>query len=329
MDLVMYSPVRAMRVVIPMLSAVFLLATMDTSAQLRLPRATDAEGYTLAANATDPAPAPPQRSDAEPQTPGKPPENLRLRNAALIAGSVLLVGAYGMNQWWEEGFTGKFRTESEGWFGQDTKYGGADKLGHAFFSYAGARLLTQGFEALGNEGGQAQRLGFWSALGIMTAVEVLDGYSKQYSFSREDAIMNVLGAGLGYLMERSPEFDRLVDFRLLYKPSEGKGYEPGGDYSGQTYLMVAKASGVPALRENSVLRYFELAAGYGTRGYEDPPGVPRQRNLYFGISINLSEVLGQTVFRGAKERSRTQRATDLFFEFMQVPGTVALARHQL
>lgn len=318
-----------MRAALFILIAAFLLEVADAGAQLRLPRTPYAGGYLQAANEADLEPVTTQHSDAEPRTRGKEPENLWLRNTAVIAGSALLVGAYGMAKWWEDGFTSNFHAGNEGWFGQDTEYGGADKLGHGFFAYAGTRLLTQGFEVLGNNRGRAQSLGFWSVLGIMTAVEVLDGFSRQYQFSREDAIMNVLGAGLGYLMEDSPNFDRLVDFRLLYKPSEGSSYEPGADYSGQTYLMVAKASGVRALRDRSVLRYFELAAGYGTRGYEGPPGTEHSRNLYFGVSLNLSEVLAQTAFRGAKERSRTQRAADLFFEFVQVPGTVALAKHQL
>jgi len=318
-----------MKAVLSMLIAIFMLKAIDAGAQLRLPREPYVAGYTLAAYATEAPPEIAPLADAEPRTRGKEPGDLWLRNAALIGGSALLVGAYGMNKWWEDGFTGTFNTESEGWFGQDTRYGGTDKLGHSFFAYVGTRLLTLGFGALGNERRQAGKLGFWSALGIMTAIEVLDGFSKQHQFSKEDAVMNVLGAGLGYLMEDSPNLDRLVDFRLLYKPSEGHGYEPAGDYSGQIYLMVAKASGVSALRDNSVLRYFELAAGYGTQGYDDPPGAEGRRNLYFCISLNLSEVLVQTAFRGAKERSRTQRAADLFFEFMQVPGTAALAKHQL
>lgn len=256
------------------------------------------------------------------------PRQLRMRNAALIAGSSLLVGAYGLNKWWNDGFTGSFRTVSEGWFNQDTPYGGADKLGHAFFAYTGTRLLTLGFEQVGNDPDRALKLGAWTTLGIMTAIEVLDGYSKQYRFSTEDAIMNVAGTALGYLMERNPDLDRLIDFRLLYRRSAGK-FDPGGDYSGQKYLLAFKASGVPALRENPVLRYFELSAGYGTRGYESPPGVERSRHLYFGISLNVSEILGQTVFRGASERSRAQRATEFFLEFIQVPGTAALADHQL
>lgn len=256
------------------------------------------------------------------------PQQLRLRNAALIAGSSLLVGAYGVKKWWNDGFTGGFRTVSEGWFGQDTPYGGADKLGHAFFAYAGTRLLTRAFEEAGNDHDRALPLGVWTTLGIMTAVEVLDGYSKQYEFSKEDAILNVAGVALGYVLERNPDLDRLIDVRVLYRPSAGK-FDPFGDYSGQKYLLALKASGVPALRENPLLRYFELTAGYGTRGYESPQGVVRSRHVYVGVSLNLSEVLGSTVFRGAGERSRVQRATDLFFEFVQVPGTAALARHRL
>jgi hypothetical protein len=162
----------------------------------------------------------------------------------------------------------------------------------------------------------------------MTAVEVLDGYSRQYEFSKEDAIMNVAGAAVGYALERNPDLDRLIDVRLLYRPSAGK-FDPFGDYSGQKYLLAVKASGVPALRDNPLLRYFELTAGYGTRGYESIPGIARSRHLYFGVSLNLSEILAQTVFRGTSERSRTQRATDLFFEFIQVPGIAALADHRL
>lgn len=296
-------------------------------AQLRLPSIPFGEGYTLAASTADPVP-PTVPPGEEQQRSGPTPDELRLRNMGLIAAGALLVGAYGMVQWWNDGFTGEFRTEDEGWFGQNTKSGGADKLGHAFFAYGGTRLYSEAFAAAGNDPGRARMLGFWSTLAITTAVEVLDGYSRQYRFSGQDATMNLVGAGLGYLMERHPDLDRLVDFRFLYKRSSGSAWEPAGDYSGQTYLLVGKAAGVPALSRHSVLRYFELAVGYGTRGYETP-GAERERNLYYGISLNLSEVLGQTVFRGAKERSGAQRATDMFLELIQVPGTAALAHHQL
>lgn len=315
-----------MKAVLAVLITLGVFGALDAAAQLRPPRLQYGAALALADQE--------QTLDAarpEPSLPalGPLPADLRIRNAALIGGGTLLVAAYGLTKWWDDGFTTNFRTENEGWFGHDTSSGGADKLGHAFFAYAGTRLLTRGFDALGNEPQRSRSLGFWTTLGVLTAVEIADGYSKKYRFSGEDAIMNVVGAGLGYLLERYPEFDRLVDLRLLYKPSQNSSFDPAGDYSGQTYLAVLKASGIPALRAQEPLRYFELAFGYGTRGYENPGGVDRSRNFYFGISLNLSELLGQTLFRGARERSVAQRGTDLFLEFIQVPGTAALSRHRL
>jgi len=257
-----------------------------------------------------------------------PEDDLEWRNAAVIGGGTLLIGAYGMSKWWKEGFTDDFHSVDEGWFGRDTASGGADKLGHTYFCYSASRLLAQGFQAMGNEPDQALQLGLWSTLGIMTAVEVVDGYSKKFAFSAQDVAMNLAGVGFGYLMERNPGLDRLIDFRLHYLPSKRGDFDIGGDYSGQTYLLVAKASGVPALRSNSVLRYFELALGYGTRDYELGPA-QGSRHLYFGISLNVSEVLRQSAYRGDEKPGRTQRFTETFFEYLQLPGTaVPLADHR-
>lgn len=282
------------------------------------------------AEGASPSPAPASGAGTSPTRDSRvPPETLRWRNAAIGFGAAGLVAIYGAANWWQDGFGGSFRTVSEGWFGQNTEYGGADKLGHAFFSYVGARLLTAGFTLAGNEPRSAVNMGTLWALGIMTGVEVLDGFSKKYRFSTEDAAMNVIGAAAGYVMERNPALDALIDLRLHYNPSDNSNFNIGGDYSGQTYLLNLKASGVPKLRSNDFLRYFELAVGYGTRGYEDPPDVERRRHLYFGVSLNLSEILRQTVFKGNTKPSGVQRASEMFFEFIQLPGTaLPLAKHQ-
>ena len=195
---------------------------------------------------------------------------------------------------------------------------------------SGTRVVTRAFEALGNEPAPAQRLAAWSTLAVMLGIEVLDGYSKRYSFSWEDAAMNVVGVGLGYLMERNRDARQpsrfpaaLPEIGVEQLRSRGRLLRADLSPRRQGERRARPCSG------NSVLRYFELAAGYGTRGYESPPGVERERNLYFGVSVNLSEVLAQTVFRGSKERGLAQRATDLFLEFVQVPGTAALASHRL
>ena len=262
-------------------------------------------------------------------------EKVRTRTHWLIAGGVAGMALYGANHWWKDGFAGDFRTVDEGWFNQDTYAGGADKLGHAYSTYAGTRLLARGFEELGNSPERSLWLAAGTSLGALTAVEVVDGFSKKYRFSKEDAIMNVLGTGLGVLLEKKPELDKLLDFRVRYWPSDDarrlQQIDPVDDHSGQTYLLVAKASGVAALRKYDPLRYLELAVGYGSRGYEPNTGLAseRSRHVYYGVTLNLSEILGDSLFSGVYKGSRTQRITNTVLEFIQVPGTAALADHRL
>ena len=254
---------------------------------------------------------------------------LRWKNAAVIGGIAATVGIYGMNSWWEDGFSGSFRTVDEGWFGQNTYAGGADKAGHAYFTYTGARLLTRGFEAIGNEPGHALRLGTWTSLGVMTAVEVVDGFSKKFRFSMEDAVANAVGAAFAVLVEKNPRIDALLDFRLLYQQSADARQvgetDPLSDYSGQTFLLAVKADGVPRLREVPVVRYLELQVGYNTLGYEPNDGTMNDphRRIYYGIGINLSRLLSDTVFRGDLKGGKIQRGTDTVLEYLEFPWTAA------
>jgi hypothetical protein len=268
--------------------------------------------------------------------PGDPaPRGLWWKNAALIGGIGITVGFYGANNWWEDGFSGSFRTIDEGWFGRNTYAGGADKAGHAFFTYTGARLLTRGFEALGNDPGRALRLGVWTSLGVMAGVELVDGFSKKFRFSMEDAVANAAGAAFAVLEEKYTRLDALMDFRLFYRRSDDArrvgDADPLADYSGQTFLLAFKADGVPQFREVPVARYLELQVGYNTRGYEPNDGVKidPHRRICYGIGINLSRLLSDTVFRGDLKGGKIRDTTDTVLEFLQVPGTAARTYRRL
>jgi len=268
--------------------------------------------------------------------PGDPaPRGLWWKNAALIGGIGITVGVYGANNWWEDGFSGSFRTIDEGWFGRNTYAGGADKAGHAFFTYTGARLLTRGFEGLGNDPGRALRLGVWTSLGMMAGVEVVDGISKKFRFSAEDAVANAAGAVFAVLEEKYPRLDALMDFRLFYRRSDDArrigDSDPLADYSGQTFLLAFKADGVPQLREVRVARYLELQVGYNSRGYEPNDGVKidPHRRIYGGVGVNLSRLLSDTLFRGDLKGGKIQRGSDTVLEFLQVPGTAARTYRRL
>ena len=196
---------------------------------------------------------------------------MRQRSAGLIAAHTLALGLYGGTKWWDQGFSGRFRSENEGWFGKNTYAGVADKLGHFYINYASTRLFARAFEWAGNSSGDALALAAWTTAGTYAAVEVIDGFSKEWRFSKEDAAINLLGVGAALLLEKKPELDRVLDLRVHYWPSAGRRFDPFGDYSGQTYLIVAKASGMPSLHDHPWLRYVEFAAGYNARDFSDTP----------------------------------------------------------
>jgi hypothetical protein len=277
-------------------------------------------------------PAKPAPSEAAPmaESPAGPaaltPAQVRFRTRAFMTAGIDLTALYGYNNWWQDGFSGGFKTSREGWFGQNTDYGGADKLGHAFFGYAGTRLMTRAFRWSGNDDETALRLGFWTAVGTLLGVEVLDGFSQKWRFSTEDAIVNVAGGLLGWWLESHPAADELIDVRLQYSRSSGpdgkRRFDPFGDYSGQRYVLALKASGVPALREWPLLRYLELNLGYAARDYEveSRAVATPTRYRYVGVSLNLSELLRGTVYKDRSSPSRMQQFTEGVFEFVQVPA---------
>lgn len=254
----------------------------------------------------------------------------RLRTVALMAASIGGTLAYGRAKWWQDGFGDGFKSVDEGWFGQATSYGGADKLGHAMFAYSGARLLARGYEWAGNDPATALNLGLWTSVGTLMGVELIDGFSKKWRFSKEDAVANLAGGALAYVMERNPGLDALVDLRLQYNaPSEGSRFDPFGDYSSQRYLLVLKASGVPAFKQHPWLKFLEINLGYGARNFDTNSPAPPTRHTYVGVSLNLSELLRHTVYKDNTSPSRTQRVSETFFEFIQIPAATQQTDHVL
>lgn len=254
-----------------------------------------------------------------------PPSNLALRNTAIIAGGAAVLFGYGYRTWWSDGLTSDFRTQREGWFGPDTKFSGIDKLGHAYTGYFAVRAMTPLFRSVGNSPDDALRLATFTTWGAMTAMEVIDGFSRDYRFSHEDFIANTVGVALGYLMETQPGLDRLVDFRFAYRRSQLSNWDPPGDYAGQRFHVAFKADGIDALRDVPVVKYLELNVAYGAPGVDTPDEwrlhdfALRRREVFLGVSLNLSRLLADAAYGGRRSSTRVQRAADFAFEMFQFP----------
>jgi Predicted periplasmic lipoprotein (DUF2279) len=228
----------------------------------------------------------------------------------LNAGGVLAITSYGLVFW--DYFQTAPKADGEGWFGRTTKYGGADKLGHFWSTYAVGHLFSYVYRWWDFDRDQANTLGALSSLGVQTLMEAGDAFSADYGFSYEDELMNIAGAGAAYVLGKYPELARKIDFRFEYRPTKFRDLTRDvlTNYDNQRYLVALKLDGFDMFH-NSYLSYLELQAGYYARGYEEwDPGKPdnRRRHLYFGVGLNVSKFVQNFV-------------DTRFFDYVQVPYT--------
>ena len=145
-------------------------------------------------------------------------------------------------------------------------------------------------------------------------MEFGDSFSP-LGFSRQDLLMNTLGAASGYALYTHPELARKLDIRLEYLPATQ--VDVFTDYERMKFLLALKLEGFQAVR-NPYLKYLELQLGYFTRNYDGATATP-QRTLYAALGINLSRLF----------RARGHRRTATFFNYYQLPYTYAAYDHHL
>jgi hypothetical protein len=186
-----------------------------------------------------------------------------------------------------------FHVTNEGWFGQNTYVGGADKASHFVSYYIVTRFANEYNKAFHVPGDQAALIATGTAFlaGLMT--EIGDGTNK-FGFSWEDLTMDALGAlsGLAIIHYR---LDDLIGFRAGWVP--GAPTSPvgglGRDYSSEIYTADLKFSGLGkrACFNPGPARFFLFSVTYGTKGYPYSPPEVRQRQIGLEIGINFDQVL--------------------------------------
>lgn len=251
-----------------------------------------------------------------------------------LGGAAAAISATGFANW--DWGSSQFKFKREGWFGKNTASGGMDKLGHAYSAYVLTEFLTDGILATPGSDRSRSYTAAILAMGLMTYIEVFDGFSADHGFSHEDLVVDGVGALLSVARRTVPGLREKLDFRLHYIPTNGvfrsiacfpaphceddKGTArtPITDYGGQRYLLALKLSGFQGPRRTP-LRLVELHAGYYARGFtneERERGAPFRRRIFFGIGLNVAELLFPNPSGGSK-------AARSVLEYVQLPYTAA------
>jgi Predicted periplasmic lipoprotein (DUF2279) len=176
-----------------------------------------------------------------------------------------------------------FKIHHEGFFGEDTVNGGADKASHLTDYYVIASLFEDTHKMLGYSDNEAILWGVGLAIATGLANEVSDGFTR-HGFSWEDLVMDSAGAVAAGLVSVTHTRD-LLGMRTSHLPSS--------TYTHDVYSADFKFHGLAnRLGVNlGPLRWLLFSVTYGAKGYRVQPPIEHQRQLGFEIGLNLQQIL--------------------------------------
>ena len=212
-----------------------------------------------------------------------------------------------------------YHVDNEGWFGQNTTYGGADKAAH-FVDYY---LLSKEFANLFVRFGHPRERARWLAAGVagFTGLvnEIGDGTTR-HGFSPEDLTMDIGGALTAVLIDYLAVED-LVGFRRGYA-----NFDDCCNYSNEIYTTDFRLAGAARRLGLNIgpLKYLLLSLTYGTRGYPSDTGT--ERRVGFEVGLDFKQVLDDL---NVRRNTWWGYGLHVVFDNVRIPYTAVGYRYDL
>ncbi|MEO5647936.1 MAG: DUF2279 domain-containing protein [Chitinophagaceae bacterium] len=164
-------------------------------------------------------------------------------------------------------------------FNDNAEWLQVDKVGHAYCAYFESRYSSDMWKWAGLSRNKRIWIGGLGGAMYQTALEVLDGYSKEWGWSWGDFSANILGSGIFISQELAWDEQR-VSFKFSFHKVDYKNPELNKraneffgatlaerslkDYNAQTYWLSANIRSFFPKSESP--RWLSLAVGYGADG---------------------------------------------------------------
>ena len=237
--------------------------------------------------------------------------NQKRQNSVFITEAVLAsVALIGLNQLWYADYP-----KSEFHFINDnSEWKQMDKVGHFYSSYHIGRF---GAEALNWSGANKKnQLIYGAGLGFVfvTAVEVMDGFSKKWGASMGDVVANASGTALFVSQELLWKEQRIIP-KFSFHRTEYANFRPDllgsslpeqilKDYNGQTYWLSANLYSFS--KGSKIPKWLNLAFGYGADGMIgektenssliSTPKPENFRQFYLSLDVDLTKIDSKSHF---------------------------------
>ncbi|HVY74844.1 MAG TPA: DUF2279 domain-containing protein [Puia sp.] len=195
-----------------------------------------------------------------------------------------------------------------------------DKMGHATTAYNVGTIQYDLMRWCGVDRDPSIAIGSLTALGYMSIIEVLDGFSSKWGFSKGDMLANIFGTAL-FAAQQAAWNQQRVSLKFSFHPTMYAQYYPAElgknlisrmlkDYNGQTYwLSFNIASFLPS--KTDFPGWLNASVGYGAEGMigarSNPdslngvkiPDFPRYRQFYFAPDADLFRISSNSGFYNA------------------------------
>ncbi|MBN9379978.1 MAG: DUF2279 domain-containing protein [Chitinophagaceae bacterium] len=228
----------------------------------------------------------------------------RVNGVVIAEAAIGTAVTIGLNYLWYK----KFPRSKFHFFNDNNEWLNMDKVGHATTAYNVAAIQTDLLRWGGVKPGVAALAGTLTALGFLTMVEIMDGHSVKWGFSKGDMLANLAGCAL-FEGQQLMWGQQRISLKYSYHHTLFAHYAPGElgsnlpqrmlkDYNGQTYwLSVNIGSFLPA--RSNFPNWLNLSAGYGAEGMiggvQNPteikgkpiPSFKRYRQFYFAFDTDL------------------------------------------
>ena len=230
--------------------------------------------------------------------------NLKRQNTVIISEAFIAAGTLlTLNQLWYANYPQSkfhFINDNSDWLQMD-------KAGHVFSAYQIGRFGSEMLQWSGSS--RKNQLIYGAGLGLvfLTAVEVLDGYSREWGASSGDMVANAAGTAL-YVSQELLWREQRITLKFSFHSTKfaelrpevlGKSFSEQilKDYNGQTYWLSANLHSFA--KESKLPKWLNVAIGYGAEGMVTgnikntellANNPARFRQFYLSFDVDLTKI---------------------------------------
>jgi hypothetical protein len=198
----------------------------------------------------------------------------------------------------------KFPRSHFHFFNDNDEWLNMDKVGHATTAYNISAFQYNLMRWSGVKKSSSMWIAGATGLAYMSMIEIFDGFSSQWGFSKGDMLANIAGTAI-FVAQQSTWQQQRIQMQFSYHNSIYAKYNPGElgrnlpqhlikDYNGQSYWLAFNVSSF--LGKTDFPRWINADIGYGAEGMTGAvinpsvvdgktiPSFTRQRKLFFGVT---------------------------------------------